>query len=96
MWKEKFGKLELKVPQCAKIVNAIRDKAKVSLFKNGDRVVTTYDHAVSGTGHSAGNSAVLRLEAGDNVYLRLWGRTTVYEDSQLGQTTFSGFLVSPT
>ncbi|XP_073331692.1 complement C1q-like protein 2 [Pagrus major] len=64
-----------------------------SLYKNGDRVVSWYDlnnnHPSSGS-----NSAVLQLQVGDKVNVRLWNNMRI-SDNGNKYSSFSGFLLFP-
>uniref|UniRef100_A0A3Q0RH26 C1q domain-containing protein n=1 Tax=Amphilophus citrinellus TaxID=61819 RepID=A0A3Q0RH26_AMPCI len=61
------------------------------LFRNGDYIFSAYEHPTSG-GVSGSNGASLLLEVGDQVYVRLWDNTRVY-DNQNHHNTFSGHLI---
>ncbi|XP_030580159.1 complement C1q-like protein 2 [Archocentrus centrarchus] len=61
------------------------------LFRNGDYIFSAYEHPTSG-GVSGSNGASLLLEVGDQVYVRLWDATRVY-DNQNHHNTFSGHLI---
>uniref|UniRef100_A0A4W5N0Q5 C1q domain-containing protein n=1 Tax=Hucho hucho TaxID=62062 RepID=A0A4W5N0Q5_9TELE len=66
--------------------------AVVALIKNEEFLVSTWD-AVSGNSEdSASNAAIVQLEVGDNVYVRLSANRRVYEDGG-NYNTFSGFLL---
>ncbi|MEQ2171086.1 hypothetical protein GOODEAATRI_007080 [Goodea atripinnis] len=64
-----------------------------SLYRNENKVVSWYgystSHSVSGS-----NSAILLLQAGDMVNVRLWD-TRKISDNGNRYSTFSGFLLSP-
>ena len=64
-----------------------------SLYKNGNKVVSWYvtnsNHASSGS-----NSAVLQLQVGDNVNVRLWNNRRI-SDNGNKYSSFSGFLLFP-
>uniref|UniRef100_UPI0037E80E5D cerebellin 11 n=1 Tax=Semicossyphus pulcher TaxID=241346 RepID=UPI0037E80E5D len=64
------------------------------LMKNSIRQISTYDSPTADGSDSSSNSVVLRLAAGDNVYMELWDAGRVF-DNLNGHTTFSGFLVFP-
>lgn len=63
-------------------------------MKNGARQISTYDYPTVDGSDMSSNSAILRLAAGDRVYMELWHNGRVY-DNWNGHTTFSGFLVFP-
>lgn len=64
-----------------------------SLYKNGNQIVSWYvtnsNHASSGS-----NSAVLHLQVGDNVNVRLWNNRRI-SDNTNKYSSFSGFLLFP-
>ncbi|KAM8746817.1 complement C1q-like protein 2 [Acanthopagrus schlegelii] len=64
-----------------------------SLYQNGNKVVSWYvtnsNHASSGS-----NSAVLQLQVGDNVNVRLWNNRRI-SDNGNKYSSFSGFLLFP-
>nr|BAP19105.1 C1q-like 23 kDa protein [Oplegnathus fasciatus] len=65
----------------------------LTLTKNDQVVVTTYDHRTSHDGaDNGGNAVFLQLQQGDQVYVRLGANTNVWGNNDI--TTFSGFLVS--
>lgn len=64
----------------------------LSLIKNNQVVVTTYDHRTSSDGaDNGGNTAFVQLQQGDQVFVRLSANTHVWGNDAI--TTFSGFLV---
>uniref|UniRef100_A0A669BJQ5 Complement C1q tumor necrosis factor-related protein 3 n=1 Tax=Oreochromis niloticus TaxID=8128 RepID=A0A669BJQ5_ORENI len=65
--------------------------AGVVLFRNGENIFIVYEHQPTG-GVSASNAASLLLEVGDQVSVRLWANSRVY-DSENHHTTFSGHLI---
>ncbi|XDV25927.1 hypothetical protein PO909_029753 [Leuciscus waleckii] len=67
--------------------------AVVSIFKNEERMVMTFDHQPQHWLNSS-NGVVLILEVGDVVYVRLWSGSRIYDD-QYNYNTFSGFLLFP-
>ncbi|XP_056438707.1 complement C1q-like protein 3 [Gadus chalcogrammus] len=66
----------------------------MSLMKNGQRLVSTWDTAGDDSNDSATNAAVLQLEVGDNVYTKLYAYRELHDDSR-HLNTFSGFLLFP-
>ncbi|KAJ0064703.1 hypothetical protein NL108_011918 [Boleophthalmus pectinirostris] len=63
------------------------------LVKNGKHIFAVYEHQTNGFGTSA-NGAILLLEAGDVVFLRLWQNSKVF-DNENNHSTFSGHLLFP-
>ncbi|XP_014044207.2 complement C1q subcomponent subunit B [Salmo salar] len=64
----------------------------ISLFKNGQRMVTSSDHKSSGDGADNGANAVtLQLEVGDQIFIRLMANTHVWDSEN--HTIFNGFLL---
>ncbi|XP_056321692.1 adiponectin, C1Q and collagen domain containing, b [Danio aesculapii] len=71
--------------------------AKVSLYKNDKAIMFTYDQYQETNVDQASGSVILRLEAGDEVWLQVYGDETVggvYADNT-NDSTFSGFLLYP-
>nr|XP_055058721.1 adiponectin, C1Q and collagen domain containing, b [Misgurnus anguillicaudatus]XP_055058722.1 adiponectin, C1Q and collagen domain containing, b [Misgurnus anguillicaudatus] len=71
--------------------------AKVSLYKNDKAIMFTYDQYQENNVDQASGSVILRLEAGDEVWLQVYGDETVggvYADNN-NDSTFSGFLLYP-
>ncbi|XP_030635262.1 cerebellin 11 [Chanos chanos] len=64
------------------------------LTKNGHHMVSSYDHKSSDSSDTGGNAVVLVLEAGEQVAMKLWENSQVF-DNLNGHTTFSGFLIFP-
>ncbi|XP_038588416.1 complement C1q-like protein 4 [Micropterus salmoides] len=67
-------------------------KSGLSLMKNDETVVATYNTTGSDRGDNSGNAAFLKLEVGDQVYVSLPGGYRVWGAGKT--TSFSGFLVS--
>ncbi|XP_067309289.1 adiponectin, C1Q and collagen domain containing, b [Pseudorasbora parva] len=71
--------------------------AKVSLFMNDKAIMFTYDQYQESNVDQASGSVILRLEAGDEVWLQVYGDEGfggVYADNT-NDSTFSGFLLYP-
>ncbi|XP_062371948.1 cerebellin-1-like [Sardina pilchardus] len=65
------------------------------LTKNGEYMVSSYDAPSTGdVGDTGGNSVILQLEKGEQVSMKLWEKSQVF-DNLNGHTTFSGFLLFP-
>uniref|UniRef100_A0A8C5ARV5 C1q domain-containing protein n=1 Tax=Gadus morhua TaxID=8049 RepID=A0A8C5ARV5_GADMO len=71
-----------------------RSNSVMSLMKNSQRMVSTWDTSGSDDNDTATNAAVLQLEEGDNVYTRLYANRQIYDDGA-NYNTFSGFLLFP-
>ncbi|XP_017541996.1 complement C1q-like protein 3 isoform X2 [Pygocentrus nattereri] len=70
-------------------------KTGASLVKNGVLVVAATDNAPGADSEdTSGNSASIRLEEGDQVYVQLWEKHRVYTDGNK-RNTFSGHLLFP-
>uniref|UniRef100_A0A4W5PVT5 C1q domain-containing protein n=1 Tax=Hucho hucho TaxID=62062 RepID=A0A4W5PVT5_9TELE len=67
----------------------------VFLYKNGERIAATADHATSGDRADNGsNGLVLMLEVGDQIYMRLGTNSWIYDDdSGYNLSTFNGLLL---
>uniref|UniRef100_A0AAV2LXN8 C1q domain-containing protein n=1 Tax=Knipowitschia caucasica TaxID=637954 RepID=A0AAV2LXN8_KNICA len=63
------------------------------LVKNGQYVVTAFEHQTEGFSSTA-NGATLLLEAGDVVYVLQWADTVIY-DNEIHHSSFSGHLLFP-
>ncbi|CAL8318631.1 unnamed protein product [Lota lota] len=75
--------------------NVGKPNSVLSLMKNGDRLVSTWDTAAEGDVHdSATNAAVVELVAGDGVSVNMDARRVLYDDAH-NYNTFSGFLLFP-
>ncbi|XP_032809307.1 complement C1q tumor necrosis factor-related protein 3 isoform X1 [Petromyzon marinus] len=70
------------------------EETVVYLMHNGNTVITLFSYEVKGKHDTAGNSAVLRLKEGDEVWLRL-GNGGIHGDHQRF-STFCGFLLFET
>ena len=64
----------------------------VSLMKNDQRLVSVWDTSGTDSNDSGSNAAVIPLEVGDNVYIKLLANRLIYDDS-MNYNTFSGFLL---
>ncbi|ROL53442.1 Complement C1q-like protein 4 [Anabarilius grahami] len=67
--------------------------ATVSIYKNGEFLVMAFDNQPQNALNSS-NGAVLILEVGDVVYVRLRSGKRIF-DNQYNHNTFSGFLLFP-
>ncbi|XP_027893839.1 caprin-2-like isoform X2 [Xiphophorus couchianus] len=66
----------------------------LSLMKNNEEVVTTYDHKTShDVADNGGNAALLQLQQGDQVYMRMHANSHIWQNDHI--TTFSGVLLRP-
>ncbi|XP_030630615.1 adiponectin, C1Q and collagen domain containing, b [Chanos chanos] len=71
--------------------------ARVSLYKNDKPVMFTYDQYQESNVDQASGSIILKLQAGDKVWLQIFGEEEfggVYADNT-NDSTFSGFLLYP-
>ncbi|MGH0129512.1 UNVERIFIED_CONTAM: hypothetical protein FKN15_007032 [Acipenser sinensis] len=66
----------------------------VSLTKNEKTVASLWDTDQHDTNDSGSNSAVLQLEVGDSVYMKLHENKQLFDDSAR-YNSFSGFLLFP-
>ncbi|XP_041963630.1 complement C1q-like protein 2 [Alosa sapidissima] len=64
------------------------------LFKNGQQMVTVYNHAAGNRPETATNGMTLQLETGDHVYMRLRANTWLF-DNENDHSTFIGHLLFP-
>ncbi|XP_005920735.1 cerebellin-4 [Haplochromis burtoni] len=64
------------------------------LMKNGEQMVTVYNHAAGNRHETATNGMTLQLEAGDQVYMRLRPDTWIFDNGN-NHSTFIGHLLFP-
>lgn len=64
----------------------------LGLYKNGQEMVVAYNHAAGNRYETAANGMTLQLEKGDQVYMRLWENTWIF-DNQHHVSTFTGHLL---
>ncbi|CAK6969503.1 complement C1q-like protein 2 [Scomber scombrus] len=62
------------------------------LMKNGEQMVTVYNHAAGNRPETATNGMTLQLEVGDQVYMRLRANTWIYDNGN-NHSTFIGHLL---
>lgn len=72
--------------------NSGQPNSVVSLMKNSQLVVTTWDTVGNDYHDSASNAAVVQLGAGDSVFVKLYAKRVLYDDSN-HYNTFTGFLL---
>uniref|UniRef100_A0A3P9PS62 Complement C1q tumor necrosis factor-related protein 3-like n=1 Tax=Poecilia reticulata TaxID=8081 RepID=A0A3P9PS62_POERE len=66
----------------------------LQLMKNGEQMVTVYNHAAGNRPETATNGMTLQLEVGDQVYVRLMENTWIF-DNYNDHGTFIGHLLFP-
>uniref|UniRef100_A0A3P9NBW5 Cerebellin-4-like n=1 Tax=Poecilia reticulata TaxID=8081 RepID=A0A3P9NBW5_POERE len=66
----------------------------LQLMKNGEQMVTVYNHPAGNRFETATNGMTLKLEVGDQVYMRLMQNTWVM-DNRNDHSTFIGHLLFP-
>uniref|UniRef100_A0A3Q2WXB9 C1q domain-containing protein n=1 Tax=Haplochromis burtoni TaxID=8153 RepID=A0A3Q2WXB9_HAPBU len=66
-------------------------RAAAPLYRNGEHIFAAQENPTS-SGVSASNGASLLLEVGDQVSVRLWANSRIF-DTQNHHTTFSGHLI---
>lgn len=64
------------------------------LFKNGQQMVTVFNHVAGNRPETATNGMTLQLEKGDQVYMRLRANTWIF-DNVNDHSTFIGHLLFP-
>uniref|UniRef100_A0A3B3YJK7 C1q domain-containing protein n=1 Tax=Poecilia mexicana TaxID=48701 RepID=A0A3B3YJK7_9TELE len=62
------------------------------LMRNGEQMVTVYNHAAGNRHETATNGMTLQLEVGDQVYMRLRENTWIFDNSN-DHSTFIGHLL---
>ncbi len=71
----------------------LSNPSTVYLMKNEGHVVVAHGDQNQGVLNSS-NGAVLILEVGDVVYVKLWSGRRIYDDNN-NHSTFSGYLLFP-
>ncbi|XP_049454732.1 complement C1q-like protein 2 isoform X3 [Epinephelus fuscoguttatus] len=66
----------------------------LQLMKNGVHMVSVWNHAAGNRYETATNGMTLQLEVGDQVYMRLWGNTWIFDNGN-NHSTFTGHLLFP-
>lgn len=64
------------------------------MMKNGQQIVTVYNHAAGRRHETATNGMNLKLNKGDQVYMRLRADTWIF-DNENDHSTFIGHLLFP-
>lgn len=64
-----------------------------SLYQNANRILSWYGHSPRHP-TTGSNSAILQLQVGDNVSVRLWSNRII-SDNVNKYSSFSGFLLFP-
>ncbi|KAI4809743.1 hypothetical protein KUCAC02_018608 [Chaenocephalus aceratus] len=62
------------------------------LMKNGEQMVTVFNHVAGNRHETATNGMTLQLEVGDQVYMRLRANTWIFDNGN-NHSTFIGFLL---
>ncbi|KAL3055092.1 hypothetical protein OYC64_017908 [Pagothenia borchgrevinki] len=62
------------------------------LMKNGKQMISMYNDSAGNSLETAANGMTLQLEVGDQVYMRLWANSWIY-DNPNNYCTFIGFLL---
>ncbi|TRY79058.1 hypothetical protein DNTS_033307 [Danionella cerebrum] len=65
----------------------------LSIFKGQKRFVSSYEYNSSDKNDQMSNGAVIELDPGEEVHVRLWVRSWVFVDRRYNYSTFTGFLV---
>ncbi|XP_032420736.1 cerebellin-4-like [Xiphophorus hellerii] len=66
----------------------------LQLMKNGEQMVTVYNHVAGNRYETATNGMTLQLEVGEHVYMRLRENTWIFDNSN-DHSTFIGHLLFP-
>ncbi|XP_043989729.1 complement C1q-like protein 2 [Gambusia affinis] len=66
----------------------------LQLIKNGEQMVSVYNHVAGNRYETATNGMTLQLEVGDHVYMRLRENTWINDDEN-DHSTFIGHLLFP-
>ncbi|KTF77486.1 hypothetical protein cypCar_00035389 [Cyprinus carpio] len=67
----------------------------LSIFKGTARFVSSYEYNSGERNDQMSNGAVMELNVGEEVHMRLWIRTWIFVDRRYNYSTFTGYLLYP-
>ncbi|XP_052416366.1 cerebellin 11 [Carassius gibelio] len=67
----------------------------LSIFKGTARFVSSYEYNSGERNDQMSNGAVMELDVGEEVHMRLWVRTWIFVDPRYNYSTFTGYLLYP-
>uniref|UniRef100_A0A673KPZ3 Cerebellin 11 n=1 Tax=Sinocyclocheilus rhinocerous TaxID=307959 RepID=A0A673KPZ3_9TELE len=67
----------------------------LSIFKGTARFVSSYEYNSGERNDQMSNGAVMELDVGEEVHMRLWIRTWIFVDPRYNYSTFTGYLLYP-
>ncbi|KAI2663070.1 Complement C1q-like protein 2 [Labeo rohita] len=67
----------------------------LSIFKGTARFVSSYEYNSGERNDLMSNGAVMELDVGEEVHMRLWIRSWIFVDRRYNYSTFTGYLLYP-
>ncbi|XP_067303689.1 cerebellin 11 [Pseudorasbora parva] len=67
----------------------------LSIFKGTDRFVSSYEYNSGERNDQMSNGAVMELDVGEEVHVKLWIRCWIFVDRRYNYSTFTGYLLYP-
>ncbi|KAL1272042.1 hypothetical protein QQF64_031058 [Cirrhinus molitorella] len=67
----------------------------LSIFKGTTRFVSSYEYNSGERNDLMSNGAVMELNVGEEVHMRLWIRSWIFVDRRYNYSTFTGYLLYP-
>ncbi|XP_016366770.1 cerebellin 11 [Sinocyclocheilus rhinocerous] len=67
----------------------------LSIFKGTTRFVSSYEYNSGERNDQMANGAVMELDVGEEVHMRLWIRSWIFVDRRYNYSTFTGYLLYP-
>ncbi len=67
----------------------------LSIFKGTARFVSSYEYNSAERNDQISNGAVMELDVGEEVHMRLWIRSWIFVDRRYNYSTFTGYLLYP-
>lgn len=65
----------------------------LSIFKGTARFVSSYEYNSGERNDQMSNGAVMELDVGEEVHVRLWVRCWIFVDPRYNYSTFTGYLL---
>ncbi|XP_073691759.1 cerebellin 11 [Garra rufa] len=67
----------------------------LSIFKGTARFVSSYEYNSGERNDQMANGAVMELDVGEEVHMRLWIKSWIFVDRRYNYSTFTGYLLYP-